>query len=54
MTDDHFIRAAAALVVVAVAAFAAAVSYTHVYDLTRAHGQGWHGSQAAAAVRSIG
>lgn len=36
---DKFIRRATALVVVAVAAFAAVVSYLHVYDLGRAHGQ---------------
>lgn len=36
---DRVIRASAALVVLAVAAFAAVVSYSHIYDLGRAHGQ---------------
>ena len=39
MTGDRAIRAAAAAVVTAVAAFAAVVSYSHVYDLGRLHGQ---------------
>jgi hypothetical protein len=34
------IRTATAFVVCAVAGFAAVVSYTHIYDLGRAHGQG--------------
>ena len=36
---DRAIRAATAAVVIAVAAFAAVVSYSHIYDLARAHGQ---------------
>jgi Protein of unknown function (DUF2637) len=39
MTGDRLIRASAAAVVTAVAAFAAVVSYSHIYDLGRAHGQ---------------
>jgi hypothetical protein len=39
MPADRLIRAATALVVTAVAAFAAVVSYSHIYDLGRAHGQ---------------
>ena len=39
MTGDRLIRAATAAVVTAVAAFAAVVSYSHVYDLGRLHGQ---------------
>lgn len=39
MTGDRLIRTATAAVVVAVAAFAAVVSYSHIYDLGRAHGQ---------------
>ena len=39
MTGDRLIRAATAAVVTAVAAFAAVVSYYHIYDLGRAHGQ---------------
>jgi len=39
VTGDRVIRAVAAAVVTAVAAFAAIVSYSHVYDLGRAHGQ---------------
>ncbi len=39
MTGDRAIRAASAGVVTAVAAFAAVVSYSHVYDLGRLHGQ---------------
>ncbi len=39
VTGDRLIRAATAAVVVAVAGFAAAVSYAHIYDLGRAHGQ---------------
>jgi hypothetical protein len=39
MTADRAIRSATALVVTAVAAFAAVVSYSHIYDLGRAHGQ---------------
>lgn len=38
MTDDRLIWAATAIVVIAVAAFAAVVSFTHIYDLGRAHG----------------
>lgn len=36
---DRAIRAATAAVVIAVAAFAAVVSYSHIYDLARLHGQ---------------
>jgi hypothetical protein len=36
---DRLIRAATAAVVCAVAAFAAVVSYSHIYDLGHAHGQ---------------
>src|SRR5258708_39824230 len=36
---DRWIRAATAAVVLAVAAFAAIVSYSHIYDLGHAHGQ---------------
>ncbi len=39
MTGDRLIRAATAAVVTAVAAFAAVVSYSHVFDLGRLHGQ---------------
>jgi uncharacterized protein DUF2637 len=39
MTGDRLIRAATALVVVAVASFAAVVSFSHIYDLGRVHGQ---------------
>lgn len=39
VTGDRLIRVSTALVVVAVAAFAAVVSYSHIYDLGRAHGQ---------------
>jgi predicted small integral membrane protein len=39
VTGDRLIRTATAAVVVAVAAFAAVVSYSHIYDLGRAHGQ---------------
>jgi hypothetical protein len=39
MTGDRTIRAATASVVLAVAAFAAVVSYSHIYDLGHAHGQ---------------
>jgi hypothetical protein len=39
MTGDRLIRATTAAVVTCVAAFAAAVSYSHIYDLGRAHGQ---------------
>lgn len=39
MTGDRAIRAATASVVLAVAAFAAVVSYSHIYDLGHAHGQ---------------
>ena len=39
MTGDRLIRAATAAVVTAVASFAAVVSYSHIYDLGRAHGQ---------------
>lgn len=35
---DQGIRTATASVVVGVAAFAAAVSYSHIYDLSRQHG----------------
>ncbi len=39
MTGDRLIRLATAGVVLAVAAFAAVVSYSHIYDLGRTHGQ---------------
>ena len=39
MSGDRAIRVATGAVVVAVAAFAAIVSYSHIYDLAHAHGQ---------------
>jgi hypothetical protein len=39
VTGDRAIRLGTAPVVLAVAAFAAVVSYSHIYDLGRAHGQ---------------
>jgi hypothetical protein len=39
VSGDRLIRIATAAVVCAVAGFAAVVSYTHIYDLGRAHGQ---------------
>jgi len=39
VSGDRLIRVAAAVVVCAVAGFAAVVSYTHIYDLGRVHGQ---------------
>lgn len=39
MTGDRIIRFVTAAVVCAVAAFAAVVSYSHIYGLGRAHGQ---------------
>jgi Protein of unknown function (DUF2637) len=39
MTGDRAIRASTAAVVTAVATFAAIVSYSHIYDLGRGHGQ---------------
>ena len=39
MTADRAIRRLTAAVVLAVAAFAAVISYSHIYDLGRAHGQ---------------
>ncbi len=39
MSGDRVIRVATAAVVCAVAAFAAVVSYSHIYGLGRAHGQ---------------
>jgi len=39
MAGDRWIRRAAAAVVIVVAAFAAVVSYSHIYDLGRVHGQ---------------
>jgi hypothetical protein len=39
VTGDRVIRVATAAVVTAVASFAAVVSYSHIYDLGRAHGQ---------------
>ena len=39
MTGDRMIRLATAAVVCAVAAFAAVVSYSHIYGLGRVHGQ---------------
>jgi len=44
VSGDRLIRVAAAVVVCAVAGLAAVVSYTHIYDLGRVHGQ-----QGAAA-----
>ena len=39
MNGDKLIRAAMSAVVVAVAGFAAVVSYSHIFGLGRAHGQ---------------
>lgn len=39
VTGDRVLRVSAAIVVLTVAAFAAVVSYSHIYDLGRAHGQ---------------
>jgi len=39
VTGDRVIRLATAAMVCAVAAFAAVVSYSHIYGLGRAHGQ---------------
>ncbi len=39
LTGDRIIRWLTAAVVLAVAGFAAVVSYSHIYDLGRAHGQ---------------
>jgi hypothetical protein len=39
VTGDRALRGLAGAVVLAVAAFAAIVSYSHIYDLARAHGQ---------------
>jgi hypothetical protein len=39
VTGDRAVRAGAAIVVLAVAAFAAVISYSHIYDLGLAHGQ---------------
>jgi hypothetical protein len=39
VSGDRAIRLGTAAVVLAVAAFAAVVSYSHIYDLGRAHGQ---------------
>jgi len=39
VSGDRAIRVVTAAVVLAVAAFAAIVSYSHIYDLTHAHGQ---------------
>jgi hypothetical protein len=39
VTGDQLIRGATAAVVVTVAAFAAVVSYSHIYDVGRVHGQ---------------
>jgi predicted small integral membrane protein len=36
---DRLIRLLTGAIVLAVATFAAIVSYTHIYDLGRAHGQ---------------
>lgn len=51
MTGDKRLRMATAAVVVAVAGFAAAVSYQHIYDLGHAHGQ--HGSAAVLLPLSV-
>ncbi|MGO9292794.1 MAG: DUF2637 domain-containing protein [Streptosporangiaceae bacterium] len=45
MTGDRLIRLATAAVVCAVAALAAVVSYSHIYDLGRAHGQDGTGAR---------
>jgi len=47
VTGDRAIRGMTAAVVLAVAAFAAVVSYSHIYDLGRLHGQ------AGAAARLL-
>jgi hypothetical protein len=47
VTGDRAIRRMTAAVVLAVAAFAAVVSYSHIYDLGRLHGQ------AGAAARLL-
>lgn len=39
MSGDRLIRRATSAVVIAVATFAAVVSYSHIYELGRAHGQ---------------
>jgi hypothetical protein len=39
VAGDRVIRSTTAAVVCAVAAFAAVVSYSHIYGLGRAHGQ---------------
>jgi hypothetical protein len=39
VSGDRAIRAATAAVVLAVAAFAAIVSYSHIYDLAHVHGR---------------
>jgi hypothetical protein len=54
VTGDRAIRALTAAVVFAVAAFAAVVSYSHIYALGRAHGQAgthrsWPGSCSGSA-----
>jgi Protein of unknown function (DUF2637) len=39
LTADRYIRVSAALTVVAVAMFAAIISYSHIYTVSRAHGE---------------
>jgi hypothetical protein len=51
VTGDRVIRFTTAAVVCAVAAFAAVVSYSHIYGLGRAHGQDGTGGPAAPAQR---
>jgi hypothetical protein len=50
MPGDRLICAATAAMVIAVASFAAVVSYSHIYDLGRLHGQDGTAGTAAAAV----
>ena len=51
MTGDRAIRLGTAAVVLAVAAFAAVVSYSHIYDLGRLARPVRHRGAAAAAER---
>ena len=50
VSGDRVIRLATAAMVCAVAAFAAVVSYSHIYGLGRAHGQ----DGTAARLRPLG
>jgi hypothetical protein len=52
VSGDRLNRVAAAVVVCAVAGFAAVVSYTHIYDLGRLHGR--HGAAARLLPLSTG